>query len=42
MVIAKRFGVGSYTWPWAAREKTLTAQVIAERALAARAALVTR
>ncbi len=35
MVIARRFGVGSYTWPWAAREKTLTAQVIAERALAA-------
>jgi 3-oxoisoapionate decarboxylase len=35
MVIARRFGVGSYTWPWAAREKTLTPQVIAEHALAA-------
>lgn len=35
MVTARRFGVGSYTWPWAAREKTLTPQVIAERALAA-------
>ena len=35
MVIARRFGVGSYTWPWAARAKTLTPQVIAERALAA-------
>ena len=35
MVIARRFGVGSYTWPWAARAKTLTPQVIAQRALAA-------
>ena len=35
MVIARRFGVGSYTWPWAAREKTLTAQAVADHALTA-------
>lgn len=35
MIVAKRFGVGSYTWPWEARAKTLTPQAIAERAVAA-------
>lgn len=30
-----RLGVGSYTWPWAARAGTLTAQSVADRALAA-------
>jgi 3-oxoisoapionate decarboxylase len=34
-MIAKRFGVGSYTWPWAVKNKSMTVQVIAERARAA-------
>jgi len=35
MVTLKHFGVGAYTWPWAARAKKLTALEIARRAQAA-------
>lgn len=35
MSAKRRFGVGSYTWPWEARAGTLTAKLVAERAVSA-------